>query len=214
MLTVRDTGRGMDETTRSRVFEPFFTTKGLGNGTGLGLSVVHGIVAQSGGFIELESAVDVGTAFHTYWPIIDDSESAIEPHDRTDVPLGAGTILFVEDEAGIRRLGARALERQGYSILEAADAEHALALVEGYPGSIDLLIADVVMPRMGGRELAQLLRAKRPEMNVLYTSGFTDDAVLRHGVRASEVAFLPKPYDLIGLRRKVRLMLEGGDTRV
>jgi PAS domain S-box-containing protein len=206
-LSVKDTGRGIPVDVLPRVFEPFFTTESVGRGTGLGLSVVHGIVAQGGGFIDVESTPGAGTTFHTYIPLVQAEASPRPSRPSVNVAPGTETILFVEDEASIRRIAIRALERLGYTIIEATDGEDAIARAQAHPGPIDLLVTDVVMPRLGGSQVAAALRASYPNMRVLYTSGYTDDAVVQHGVRHAEVAFLPKPYDLVAMRQKIREVL-------
>jgi CheY-like chemotaxis protein len=213
MMAVSDTGTGMPPEVRERVFEPFFTTKGPGRGTGLGLSVVHGIVAQSGGCIEVMSEVGAGTTFRAYLPAASAPPSgAPQARPRADAP-GSETVLIVEDEASIRRVAVRILERQGYAVLQAAGGTEALRVARAHDGPIDVLVTDVVMPGMDGRELAEALLVNRPEMTVLYTSGYTDDEVVKRGVQRLEVAFLPKPYDPTALRDKVRKVLDTARAR-
>lgn len=203
VLEVRDTGVGMDATTRERLFEPFFTTKSLGRGSGLGLATVHGIVVQSDGTITVESEPGQGTAFTIYLPRVDD-EVALAPESP---PAAAATILLVEDEETVRALGREILERAGYQVLEAADGVEALARADEHPGPIDAVVTDVVMPRCGGRELAERLARLRPGTRILYVSGYTEDDVLRRGVLASETAFLHKPFTSAALVESVRRIL-------
>jgi two-component system, cell cycle sensor histidine kinase and response regulator CckA len=195
MLAVSDTGVGMDETTKSCIFEPFFTTKG-GKGTGLGLSTVYGIVKQSGGFIWVYSEIGVGSVFKIYFPRLRD-ESDLEPSNAALSHLvkgGPETILLVEDEAGVRRMVREMLRRQGYSILEAADGHIAQRICREYERQIDLVLTDVVMPEIGGRELAERLQKQRPSMRVLFMSGYTDDAIVLQGALNAGIAFLQKPF--------------------
>jgi two-component system cell cycle sensor histidine kinase/response regulator CckA len=208
MLAVSDTGIGMDRETRDHIFEPFFTTKTQGKGTGLGLSTAFGIVSQSGGSIWVYSEPSKGTTFKVYLP------RAEAPH-RTPAleskpPPAAReneTVLLTEDDASVRAVTRRILENHGYSVLEAASGEAALRLAEG-PERIQLLLTDVVMPRMSGRELAEQLLKKRPTLKVLFMSGYTDDAIIHHGVLDAGVAFLQKPITPSALAHKVRAVLD------
>lgn len=215
MLAVTDTGTGMDEVTQARVFEPFFTTKEPGKGTGLGLSTVYGIVKQSGGFIWVYSEVGQGTVFKIYLPRIQGEADAPGPSatDPKLLPRGDERVLLVEDADGVRMVCRRILERLGYHVIEAANGEAALQLAAAQSGKIDLLLTDVVMPGMGGRRLAEELTRHHPEVKVLYASGYTDDAVVRHGVLESAVAYLQKPYTAESLARKVRQVLESPRSR-
>jgi CheY-like chemotaxis protein len=210
MLAVSDTGTGMDEETRSRIFEPFFTTKEMGKGTGLGLSTVYGIVKQSEGYIWVYSEARRGTTFKVYLPRVDESA---EDSQKLAAAAGTGdrgteTILLVEDEDGVRALVKQVLSRQGYTVIETRHAKEALEEYERRAGPIPLLLTDVVLPQMSGRELAERLKAAHPEIKVLYMSGYTDDAVLRHGVIGQETAFLQKPFTTASLARKVREVLD------
>ncbi|MGH3103067.1 MAG: ATP-binding protein [Gaiellaceae bacterium] len=211
LLSVSDTGSGIDPETKKRIFEPFFTTKDMGKGTGLGLSTVYGIVAQSGGSIEVESTPGAGATFRVYLPVV---EQAPEQGDGADggAEGGSGTILLVEDEDIVRNLIIEILERYGYTVLAAAGPEQGLEIGERYGASIDLLLTDVVMPKMSGRELAQRLLAARPSARLIYMSGYTDGALLEHGVLADGTMFLQKPFSSEELARKVREVLEAPDT--
>ena len=208
MLAVSDSGVGMDAVTQARIFEPFFTTKEAGKGTGLGLATVYGIVKQSGGFIWVYSEPGHGTSFKIYLPRVDEpvEQAATRP---SDVVRGSETVLVVEDVAAVRAVTRQMLERQGYTVLEAPDAQTALQLAERHAGVIHLVLTDVVMPDLGGRELAARLVRVRPDMKVVYMSGYTDDAVVRHGVVQPGIAFLQKPFTPEGLARKVRSVLDG-----
>jgi PAS domain S-box-containing protein len=208
MLTITDTGIGMDEATRRRIFEPFFTTKEPGTGTGLGLSTVHGIVEQSGGTIWVYSEPGVGTTFKIYLPRLEKA-TPMDPAVRPTKPLtGTETILIVEDEDSVRKLSTRILQAAGYTVLGAANGGEALLLLERHGALVHLMLTDVVMPTMSGRELATRLAKIRPEMKVLYTSGYTDDDVLRRGVLDEGTHFISKPYSLSELSRKVREVLD------
>jgi PAS domain S-box-containing protein len=205
-LTVGDVGTGMTPEVRTRVFEPFFTTKGAGRGTGLGLATVYGIVQQSDGFIVVESEPGHGTTFKLHFPVADGPASTTHSGDHP-VVRGTETILLVEDEDAVRTLICTVLEQAGYTVLEADRGDAALRLVEDHPGPIHLLITDVVMPEMGGRELVERLARLRPEVQVLYVSGHTDDSIVRHGILQAEVAFLQKPFSTAALTHKVRQVL-------
>jgi CheY-like chemotaxis protein len=203
LLEITDTGVGMDAETSSRIFEPFFTTKG--EGTGLGLATVHGIVRQSGGHLWLYSEPGLGTTFKVYLPVATSSVSPAAPVTPGDESLdGTETILVVEDNNLLRPMIAEMLEPYGYTVLLAADGVEALAVADRHPGPIDLLLTDVVMPRLNGRELSEQLVAKNPETRVLFSSGYPADTVIRAGIAEARVAFIQKPYISGDLVAKVR----------
>jgi two-component system, cell cycle sensor histidine kinase and response regulator CckA len=209
MLSVSDTGVGMSEEVKAHIFEPFFTTKERGSGTGLGLAMAYGAVHQAGGSIEVYSEVGIGTTFKIFLPCVE--EEAAKPGDDvrpTDLPGGTETVLIVEDEGILRNLCVRILEQLGYRVLRARNGADAVAEVQGYGDRIDLLLTDVVMPGMNGRELATQLVLQHPEMKVLFTSGYTEDVISHHGVLSEGVSFIGKPYTLSALARKVRGVLD------
>ena len=212
VLSVTDTGDGMDKETQLRIFEPFFTTKEKGKGTGLGLSTVYGIIKQSGGYVLVESEPRQGTTFRIYLPRVED---ALEPVGAVGASSsqsgGSETVLLVEDEESVRQLVRETLESKGYKVLEADNGEAALQIVAGYSGNIDILITDVVMPGMSGRELSARLCASCPQTKVLYLSGYTEDAIVHEGVLDPDTAFLQKPFTLQMLVRKVREVLGTSD---
>jgi two-component system, cell cycle sensor histidine kinase and response regulator CckA len=207
-IAVSDTGTGMDEHTRDRIFEPFFTTKPPGKGTGLGLSTVHGIVQQSGGSITVYSEVGLGTTFTILLPRVDDLSARTKAPRVADVPRGSEAILVVEDERPVRDLTTRILSSAGYHVLEAGGGDEALLVLKRHKGMVHLALTDVVMRGMNGRELATRLRELQPSIKVLYTSGYTDHSILRHGVLEHGRCFISKPFTAIELRRKVREMLD------
>jgi two-component system, cell cycle sensor histidine kinase and response regulator CckA len=209
LLTVTDTGSGMSPEILARVFEPFFTTKGLGRGTGLGLAVVHGIVTQAGGVVEASSTPGEGTTFRVILPGASTQASSTDPAPRPSTDRGGTeTILVVEDEDVIRKIVVRTLEKAGYRVLQASHAQRALEIATELSGPLHLLITDVVMPGMDGHSLAQQLHRTRPATRILYSSGYTPDAVVRYGITDLDVAFLPKPYGPAELRQKVREVLD------
>jgi len=209
MLSVSDTGSGMDKETQSRIFEPFFTTKEKGKGTGLGLSTVYGIVKQSGGYIFAHSEVGQGTTFRIYLPRVEEPVEPITAHARANTTArGSETVLLVEDEESVRGLVRETLESRGYTVLEAADGEAALVLAQSFETHIDLLVTDVVMPGMSGRELAAQLKQTRQQTRVLFLSGYTEDAIAQEGGLEPGAAFLQKPFTLQNLARKVREVLQ------
>jgi PAS domain S-box-containing protein len=210
MLTVTDTGCGMDAETQARIFEPFFTTKAQGKGTGLGLATVYGVVKQTGGFIWVYSEVGHGTTFKIHLPRVAATvEKAFADQIQGGPAPGTETLLFVEDEESVRELVRDYLGTIGYRVLEAADGVQALAIAAAHKGPIHMLITDVVMPRLSGRELASRLTSERGDMKVLFISGYTDDSVFRHGVLEGGVAFLQKPFNLKSLAQKIREVLGG-----
>ena len=211
MVAVTDSGIGMDGQTLARLFEPFFTTKELGKGSGLGLSTAYGIVKQSGGSIVVHSEVGKGTTFKVYLPRDLSAPVATSARPRT-IPRrakGDETILVVEDEDALRRLATRLLEKAGYTVLSAADGEQALITCQRHAGKIDLLLTDVVMPRMSGKRLAERLAKLRPALKILYMSGYTDDAIVQHGVLEAGTQFIAKPFSEADLTRKIRAVLDG-----
>ncbi len=209
-LAVTDTGTGMDEATRSRIFEPFFTTKEKGKGTGLGLSTAYGIVKQSRGHIGVASALGRGTTVTIHLPRERAAGAArsVKPAARSPLVRGSETILVVEDQDALRKVVQRALEAAHYRVLTAADGDEGLLTSARHPGEIDLVLTDVVMPRMSGSVLAQQLATQRPNLNVLYMSGYNDDAVVNHGVADVGMKFLAKPFTADELVRKVREVLD------
>ena len=210
LLAVSDNGTGMDADTRASLFQPFFTTKGQGRGTGLGLSIVFGIVKQSGGNIEVYSEPGRGTSVKIYLPRVQQGEGAEPECLGTQTPRGTETILVVEDEDMVRKLVRETLEREGYKLLDAAGPVEAQKIVSSHRGRIDLMITDVIMPKLSGRELAERVLRQRPEMKVLYMSGYTDNAVVASGVLGTEMPFLQKPFTPGMLTGKVRQVLEAG----
>jgi CheY-like chemotaxis protein len=229
LLSVSDTGQGMDDETRVRIFEPFFTTKGRGEGTGLGLATVYGIVQQSAGHIEVESELGRGTVFRIYFPVARSTEqgpAAVAPRRLTPAePNGkqrvsgptavtpepgndcSTMILLVEDGEALREVLQRVLESFGYRVLVAKDGREALEVSGGHDGPIHLVVTDVVMPNMGGRELALELWKARPNTRVLFMSGYNEDSIIQQGLRKSTVGFIGKPFPPDVLARKVKEML-------
>ena len=208
VISVTDTGHGMDKETQSRIFEPFFTTKEKGKGTGLGLSTVYGIVKQSSGYVFAQSELGAGTTFYVYLPRVEDSAEELSPaQSQQSEAGGCETVLLVEDEESVRELVRLTLAARGYKVLEAENGECGLRVSESFKENIDILITDVVMPGIGGRELAKKLLALRPGISVLYLSGYTEDAVITQGAPGPSTAFLQKPFTLQNLAKKVREVL-------
>jgi len=214
LLAVSDTGHGMDKETQQKIFEPFFSTKGEGKGTGLGLATVYGIVEQSGGYIWVYSELGQGTTFKIYLPRVEEALTVAKP---AEIPAGAlqgsETIVLVEDAEPVRLLAREFLGRLGYTVLEAGDGVEALAIAKGHKGSIHLLLTDVVMPGLGGPQLAEALLAQHPELKVLYMSGYTDNAIAQHGALESGIFLLEKPFTKETLARKMREVLEAGEEK-
>jgi nitrogen-specific signal transduction histidine kinase/ActR/RegA family two-component response regulator len=211
MLTVSDTGTGMTEEVKSRLFEPFFTTKAAGKGTGLGLATCYGIVRQARGYIGVYSEPGQGTVFKVYLPCAEAAAPGqLPPVEKGGtLPRGTETVLLVEDDLSVRGMAVRVLQTQGYTVLEATDGEDALRLVQEYTGGrIRLVVTDVVMPRMSGRELVERLVTVYPGLKVLYMSGYTDDAIIRHGVLEEGTPFLQKPFTVTDLARRVREVMD------
>jgi two-component system cell cycle sensor histidine kinase/response regulator CckA len=209
MLAISDNGIGMDTATRARIFEPFFTTKSKGKGTGLGLSTIYGIVKQSNGFIWVYSEPGKGTTFKIYFPRVEGKKAPAAAENKFEAGFqGSESILVVEDEATVRALASRILRNRGYEVLEAADGMEALSISQQHAGEIHLVLTDVVMPGIGGKDLVSQLKAARPDIKALYVSGYTDNAIIYHGVLDRNVAFLQKPFTTDGLARKVREVID------
>jgi two-component system, cell cycle sensor histidine kinase and response regulator CckA len=209
ILAISDTGIGMDANTQAHLFEPFFTTKQRGEGTGLGLSTVYGIVKQSNGFIWVYSEPGAGTTFKVYFPRVK-GELPEPKEEKKSEPTAGGveTVLIAEDEQSVRTLTARILRERGYAVLEASNGIEALSIAQEYSGDIDLVLTDTVMPEMGGKELVSRITAVRSGIRVLYVSGYTDNAIAHHGILDSDIAFLQKPFSIESLARKVREVLD------
>ncbi|NLH49529.1 MAG: response regulator [Myxococcales bacterium] len=209
-ISITDTGVGMAEEELKHIFEPFFTTKEVGKGTGLGLSTVYGIIQQNNGFIEVESRLGIGTTFRIYLPRV----SAVEPmpvkQEVEVLPGGSETILVAEDEPMVRQLACRILERQGYRVLEAEDGKVALEVLEKYDGRLDLVLTDVIMPQMNGKQLIEKLSTLRKGFKILYMSGYTEDILGHHGVLDEKTHFIAKPFTIETLTYKVREVLDQG----
>ena len=209
VLTVTDTGTGITPQVQARLFEPFFTTKEVGKGTGLGLATVHSIVTRIGGCVDVHSEVGNGTSFKVYFPRTDAAERVAETPSPVPRPhTGAETVLMVEDADGLREPTRRLLQRQGYTVLVAQNADEAFQLFEQNP-SIDVVLTDVVMPGASGPELISRLVERRPGLKVIYMSGYTDEAIVQHGVIKPGIAFLHKPFTSDALGLKIREVLDG-----
>jgi CheY-like chemotaxis protein len=209
-LCVGDTGIGMPPEVREHLFEPFFTTKEKGKGTGLGLSTVYGIVKQSGGHIWVYSEPGKGTTLKIYLPCVEEPLDEIRKEGvvKEGLPCGSETILVVEDEEVVRKLTVRILQEQGYRVLEGGQGIDAFSIADEHEGQIHLLLTDVVMPKMSGKELAGRIASLRPGIKVLYMSGYTDNAIAHHGILAKGMNFIQKPFAVDGLVRKVREVLD------
>jgi two-component system cell cycle sensor histidine kinase/response regulator CckA len=214
MLAISDNGIGMDSETQARIFEPFFTTKGAGKGTGLGLSTVYGIVKQSNGFLWVYSEPGKGTTFKIYLPRVQGEADKLS-EDAKVVPdlRGSETVLVVEDEPSVRALAARILRERGYTVIEASNGKEALRTAQEYAGKIHLVLADVVMPEMSGKVLVSQIEAARPGIRALFISGYTDNAIIHHGILEANVAFLQKPFSANVLASKVREVIDSPHAR-
>lgn len=209
LLSVSDTGCGMAPEVLSHLFEPFFTTKEQGKGTGLGLSTVYGIVKQSNGYINVYSEEDVGTTFKVYLPRVNENIAPSKRQGSGEVKLtGDEVILLVEDEASVRSLSREILEGFGYTVLETSNGQEALQICQSHAGPIHLMVTDVVMPKMSGRKLAEAIQKIRPEIKILFVSGYTEDAIIHHDVLRSGTPFLQKPFVPTTLAEKVREVLD------
>jgi len=204
MLAISDNGMGMNAETQTRVFEPFFTTKGKDKGTGLGLATVYGIVKQSSGFFQVGSELGKGTAIKIYFPRVEGASAKAAVQDEKEQEfLGSETVLLVEDEPAVRALASRILRERGYNVIEASGGMEALRLASEFFGKIHLVVSDVIMPGMSGSALVSQIEAARPGIIALYISGYTDDAIVHHGILDSNIAFLQKPFSPNQLERKV-----------
>jgi two-component system cell cycle sensor histidine kinase/response regulator CckA len=213
LLSVTDTGEGMNVETREHIFEPFYTTKELGKGTGLGLATVYGIIKQSGGYIWVYSEVGKGTTFKIYLPRVNaETEIIAEVSAPEKIDRGSETVLLVEDEEMVRHMSRQMLETCGYTVIEAGNGIEALSRCESLDQKVDLLMTDVVMPTMGGRELAERITQYYPDIRVLFTSGYTDDAIIRQGMLTEEMNFIQKPFTYEMLAKKVRNSLDAPEV--
>ncbi|MFA4973017.1 MAG: PAS domain S-box protein [bacterium] len=213
LLAVTDTGSGMEATVREHIFEPFFTTKMVGRGTGLGLATVYGVVKQIGGYIWVYSEPGQGTCFKIYLPRLDAAATQARRGQVSEVARGSETILLAEDDDAVRRVAERILVGAGYRVLTAANGQEAVGLMERHGREVDLLVTDVVMPQMGGHDLAEHLARLRPELKVIYVSGYTDDAIAHHGVLEPGTHLVAKPFTAVALTQKVREVLDAGSER-
>jgi nitrogen-specific signal transduction histidine kinase/ActR/RegA family two-component response regulator len=208
MLAISDNGIGMDAATQARLFEPFFTTKGKGKGTGLGLSTIYGIVKQSGGFIWVYSEQGKGSTFKIYFPRVEGQSPTATIESNVQHKLNVSeTVFVVEDEPSVRALTSRILQSRGYAVLEASNGKLALDIAQKHSGEIHMVITDVVMPEMGGKALVSQLKMDRPDIKVLFVSGYADNAIVHHGILDSGIEFLQKPFSSENLLRKVREVL-------
>jgi CheY-like chemotaxis protein len=210
MVAVSDTGMGMSKAIQCKIFEPFFTTKELGKGTGLGLSTVYGVVKQSGGYIWVYSEIGKGTTFKVYFPaVLEAGRDALPAAPAAAVTSGTETILLVEDEESLRSVAKEYLTAQGYTVLDAANGVAALDVGQAHNGQIDILVTDVIMPKLGGSALVKHIHKVRPNLKVIYVSGYTEDTIGHHGVLNEGVNFVQKPYSLEGLAKRIREVLDG-----
>ena len=208
MLSISDTGIGMDKNTRSHIFEPFFTTKGRDKGTGLGLATVYGIIRQNDGFITVKSEVQNGSSFKIYLPSVDSKDDSSEAESSREIDLsGTEKILLVEDDPGVRNVTKSTLQKYGYTVVTASNGEEAIRTYNKHNGKFDLLLTDVIMPLMSGRELAEALHKKNNNLKILYFSGYTDDSIVRHGIISEGMEFIQKPYTHAELAKKVKTVL-------
>jgi CheY-like chemotaxis protein len=209
VLSIRDTGAGIEPQTMAHIFEPFFTTKDPGKGTGLGLSTVYGIVKQTGGFIDVKSKVGAGTTFSVYFPQVESVVQPLKPKQSSTANFrGTETILIVEDNQELRHLTSKILASNGYKVLEADGGSQAEMICENYPGKIDLVLSDVVMPGLRGPEVVKRLLTMRPALRAIFISGFTDDGPFAESVLSEKTEFLQKPFDPPALLAKVREVLD------
>jgi nitrogen-specific signal transduction histidine kinase/ActR/RegA family two-component response regulator len=205
MLAVTDNGTGMDADTQAHIFEPFYTTKEKGKGTGLGLATVYGIVKQSGGYVWVYSEIGRGTTFKIYLPSVEEEVAPREIRQAVaSLPRGTETVLLVEDEEGVRELAKEYLESCGYKVLVAQNGQAAIDLVSKHSGPIDLIMTDIVMPGLSGSDLAKKVQSLRPDIRVVYMSGYTDQAIIHHGILSSDVLLLQKPFTMSTLAHKLR----------
>jgi len=212
-LTITDTGTGMDDETRAHIFEPFYTTKAAGKGSGLGLATVYGIVKQTGGYIEVDSKVGRGTSFQVYLPATRLASSRELPRPSLAQSGGGATILVVEDSELLRDLIFETLETMGYTALLAQDGHQAIRICTQFSGTIDLLLTDVMMPKMKGPEVMRRVKHIRPDIGVLFMSGYTNDVTLRHGISNADVSFIQKPFSSTELTHKLREALARAQDR-
>jgi len=213
VLVISDTGTGMTDEIKAHIFEPFFTTKPAGKGTGLGLATCFGIVKQHGGHIEVQSQLGKGTTFRVYFPMVNGvAEPAAVVNSTKLAAGGSETVLVVEDEPAVRQLTVATLSERGYKVMEAANGEEGLRVARQHQGRIDLVLTDVVMPIMGGKKMVDALLGMRPDTKILFTSGYAEEALSNHGVRARGLKFLEKPYQTETLARRVREVLDGPAT--
>ena len=208
LLEVRDNGIGMNEATKARIFDPFFTSKDKGRGTGLGLSTVYGVVSQAGGLIEVDSEPGEGSRFRIYFPLAPGEAEQLNAAPPDTIPVGLETVLLVEDEPALRELAEAVLKKLGYNVFIAPGGEAALGIWEEHQGSINVLLTDVIMPKMSGSELAKKLREKNPRLKILFMSGYTDDMLKDYGVLGGETQLIQKPFTAEGLARKLRSVLD------